>query len=220
MPSRLQLFFFLTWLCASWSAGTPRLRHIDRSTCLVEPYTLSLSCFKHSWHRFIGCRSRLFLVNLGFWTWRLTCLWADVRIFLHLCIFGTCRWDSFKDLGNWVALPLQHDWNVHNYVWELPRVSVPSGSLALVFALHDLRDFSHLVDELNLQDFNRLLPFLILGNLCCVTTDISRILPLCGACATLTSACSWKCCQLCRKTASDASPLFSVNGFGCWNSPW
>ena len=91
------------------------------------------------------------------WTWRLTCLWADVRIFLHLCILGTCRWDSFKDLGNWVALPLQHDWNVHNSVWELPRVSVPSGSLAFVFALHDLRDFNHLVDELNLQDFNRLL---------------------------------------------------------------
>ena len=64
-------------------------------------------------------------------TWRLTCLWTDVRVFLHLCILGTCRWDSFKDLSTWLALPLQHDWNVHNSVWELPRVSVPSGSLAL-----------------------------------------------------------------------------------------
>ena len=117
-------------------------------------------------------------------TWRLTCLWTEVRIFQHLCILDTCRWDSFKDLSTWLALPLQHDWNVHNSVCELPRVSVPSGSLALVFALHDLRDFKHLVDELNLQGFNRLLHFLDHGNLRCVTTEISRILSLC---------CVWSC---------------------------
>ena len=75
-------------------------------------------------------------------TWRRPCLWTDFRIFLHLCILGTCRWSSS------LALPLQHEWNVNNSVWELPRVSVPSGSLAFVFALHDLRDSSHLVDEL------------------------------------------------------------------------
>ena len=69
------------------------------------------------------------------------------------------------------------------FVLQLPRVSVPSGSLALVFALHGLRNFNHLVDELNLQDFSRLLHFLDHGNLCCVTTDTSRILPLCCASA-------------------------------------
>ena len=153
-------------------------------------------------------------------TWRLTRLWTDVRIVLHLCILGTCRWDSIKDLSTWLALPLQHDWNVRTSVCELPRVSVPSGSLALVFALHDPRNFNHLVDELNLQEFNRLLHLLNRGNLCCVTPDTSRILPLCGACAR-----HWplsvhgKCCQLCRWTASDASPLFSVNALGCWNLP-
>ena len=78
------------------------------------------------------------------------------------------------------------------------RVSVPSGSLALVFALHDLRDFNHLVDELNLQDFSLLLHLLNHGNLCCFTTDISSVLPLCYACATLASACARKRCQLCR----------------------
>ena len=68
-------------------------------------------------------------------SWRLISLWTDVRIFLHRCILGTCRWDSIKDLGIWLALTLQHDWNVHNSAGELPRVSVPSGSLALVFPL-------------------------------------------------------------------------------------
>ena len=98
-------------------------------------------------------------------TWRLTRLWTDVRIVLHLCILGTCRWDSIKDLSTWLALPLQHDWNVRTGC-ELPRVSVPSGSLALVFALHDPRHSNHLVDELNLQEFNRLLHLLNHGNLC------------------------------------------------------
>ena len=99
-------------------------------------------------------------------TWRLTCLWSDVRIFLrlctapelnlslqhhkmsairsmnlrcflHLCILGICRWDVFRSIMDlsWLALPLQHDWNVHNSVCELPRLSVPFGPLALVFAL-------------------------------------------------------------------------------------
>ena len=102
---------------------------------------------------------------------------------MHLCILGTCGWDLIKDLSTWLALPLQHDWNVHNSVCELPRVSVPSGSLALVFALHDLRDFNHLADVRNLQDSNRLLHLLNHGKVCCFTTDISTILPLCRACA-------------------------------------
>ena len=101
-------------------------------------------------------------------TWRLIQLWTDVRIFLHRCILGTCRQDSIKDLSIWLALPLQQDWNVHHYVCELPRVSIPCGSLALVFALHDLRDFNHIVDELNLQDFNLIQHFLNHGKLCCV----------------------------------------------------
>ena len=57
---------FLTSLCASWSPGTPRLRNV----CTDRPvdtsggaFSLSLSCFKHFWHRFVGCRSRLLLMN-------------------------------------------------------------------------------------------------------------------------------------------------------------
>ena len=161
MPSIfLQLsFLLLTWFRASWSAGTPRLKHV----CTDRPLYTSGEP-----------RNSL--------SWRLTRLWTDVRIFLHLCILGTCRWDLIKDLSTWLAVPLQHDWNVHNSFCELPRVSVLSGSSALVFALHDLTDFNHLVDELNLQGFNRLLHLLNHGNLCCVTTDISRIWPLCCPC--------------------------------------
>ena len=57
--------------------------------------------------------------------------------FLHLCILGICRWDVFRSIKDlsWLELPLQHDWNVHNSVYELLRVSVPFGPLALVFAL-------------------------------------------------------------------------------------
>ena len=125
---------------------------IDGSTCLVE----------------LGPLRRLPLTTLSrescLCTWRLTCLWIDVRIFLHLCILGTCRWNFIKDVSTLLALPLQQNWNVHNSVCELPQVSVPSGSLALVFALHDLRDSNHLADELNLQDFNRLLHLLNHGN--------------------------------------------------------
>ena len=115
----------------------------------------------------------------------MTRLWTDVRIFLHLCILGTCRWDLIKDLSTWLALPLQHDWNVHNSVCEPPRVPVPSGSLArVVSCLCMISEIStNVVDVRNLQDFNRLLHLLNHGNLCCVTTDISRILPLCCACA-------------------------------------
>ena len=51
-------------------------------------------------------------------------------------------------------------------------------SAAFCFS-NDLRNFNHLIDELNLQDFSRLPHFLVHGNLCCVTTDTSRILPLC-----------------------------------------
>ena len=156
---------------------------IDRSTRLVEPYSSPSLVLQ----ALLAPFRRLPLTTLSrdpcLCTWRLSCLWTDERICLHLCILDTCRWDSFKDLSTWLALPLQHDWNVHNSVCELPRVSVRSGSLALVFALHDLREFNHLVDELNLQDFDRLLHFLDHETLCCVTTDISRILSLCCACA-------------------------------------
>ena len=130
---------------------------IDWSTCLVEPYNSLSLVFQAPLVPF----RRLPLTTLSrescLCTWRLTRLWTDVRIFLHICILGTCRWDLIKDLSTWLARPLQHDWNVHNSVCEIPRVSVPSGSLELVFALHDLRDFDHLVDEPNLQDFNHLL---------------------------------------------------------------
>ena len=136
--------FCLTWLRASWSAGTPRPRPvcalIDRCTRLVEPYcSLVLQAL-------LAPFRRLPLTTLSrescLCTWRLTRLWTDVWIFLHLCILGTCHWDLIKDLSTWLALPLQHGWNVHNSVCELPRVSVPAGSLALVFVLHDLRDFN------------------------------------------------------------------------------
>ena len=135
---------------------------IDRSFRLVEPYnslSLVLQALLAPFRRlpFMTAHRESCLC-----TWRQTRLWTDVRIFLHRCILGTCRWDSIKDLSIWLALPLQHDWNVHKSVCELPRVPVPSGSLALVFALHDLRAFNHLVDELNLQDFNRLLWELVL----------------------------------------------------------
>ena len=61
-------------------------------------------------------------------------------------------------------------------------------------------------------------PFSTSYALCCVTTDTSRILPLC-LCEAYASACSRKCGQQCRWTAPGASPLFSVNGLGCWNFP-
>ena len=154
---------------------------IDRSTRLVEPY-LSLVV-----QALLAPFRRLPLTTLSrescLCTWRLTCLWTDVLTLLHPCILDICRWDSIRDLSTWLALPLQHNGNVQVFVCELPRVSAPSGSLALVFARHDLRDFNHLVDELHLQDFNRLLRRLNHGNLCCATTDTSRILPLCCACA-------------------------------------
>ena len=41
---------FLTWLCTSLSAGTPRLRHVWWSL-------LALSRFTHVLHRFLGCFS-------------------------------------------------------------------------------------------------------------------------------------------------------------------
>ena len=109
---------------------------IDRSTHLVEPYSsLVLQAL-------LAPFPRLSLATLSrescLCTWRLTRLWTDVRIFLHLWILGTCRWDLIKDLSTWLPLPLHHDWNVHNSVCELPRISVLSGSLALVFALHEL----------------------------------------------------------------------------------
>ena len=48
---------------------------VDRSTLLVKP-DYSLSCPHLFWHRFIGCRSRLFIA------------WTDVFVFLH---FGFVR---------------------------------------------------------------------------------------------------------------------------------
>ena len=135
------LFFFsLTWLCASWSTGTPRLRHVctDRPVYTSGGALLVLQALLAPVRRLPSCLC----------TWRLARLWTDVRIFLHLCILGACRWDSIKDLNTWLALPLQHDWNIHNSVCKLPPVSVRVGSLALVFALHGLRDFNHLVGGL------------------------------------------------------------------------
>ena len=76
------LLFSLTWLRTSWPASTPRLRHVcaDRPVCTSGGASqLSHSCFKDSWHRFVCCRSRLFLVNLVFAL--LTRLWTDVWIF-------------------------------------------------------------------------------------------------------------------------------------------
>ena len=82
--------FCLTWLRTLWSAGTPRLRHvcalIDQSTRLVEPYcSLSLSRASSTpgavWSAAVTTLSR----ESCLCTWRLTCLWSDVRIFLHLC---------------------------------------------------------------------------------------------------------------------------------------
>ena len=145
-------------------------------------------------------------------TWRPTCLWSDVRIFLHLCtaselnlsllhnktstvqsmnlhcflhlcILGTCRCDVFRSIKDlsWLALPLQHDWNVHSSVCELPRVSVPFGPLALVFALRQrLPPFDERTNPVTLPPFRVVLDG---GNLCCVTPDTSRILPLCCACS-------------------------------------
>ena len=40
----------LTWLCTSLSAGLPRWNFLA---------LLSLSCFMHIWHRFLGCQSLL-----------------------------------------------------------------------------------------------------------------------------------------------------------------
>ena len=81
--------FCFVWLCASWSAGTPRLRPVcalnDRSTRPVEPYC-SLSLVLQALP--VPFR-RLPLMTLSrqscLCTWRLTCLWTDVRIFQHLC---------------------------------------------------------------------------------------------------------------------------------------
>ena len=123
MPSLLQLsFLLLTWLRASWSAGTPRLRCVRTDR---QVYTsggallLSLSLVLQA---LLAPFRRLSLRTLSrescLCTWRLTCLWTDVRIFLHLCILDTCRWDLIKDLSTWLALPLQHDSNIHKSVCD------------------------------------------------------------------------------------------------------
>ena len=61
--------FHLTWLCASWSAGTPRLRHVRKDrpvyvSCGAFLFEISHSCFTHVWRHLLGCLSRLFIVNL------------------------------------------------------------------------------------------------------------------------------------------------------------
>ena len=161
------------------------------SMCRKYPKTCTntKACF-HTTEVSILCENRLLHRINGYMTTSVISA-KDVRIFLHLRIFGTSHWDFIKDLSTWLALPLQHDWNVHNSVCELPRVSVPSGSWAPVFTLHDLRDWNHLVDEVNMQDFNRFLHILNHGNLCCVATDIYKILPLCCACARLCLFTDW-----------------------------
>ena len=173
------LSFDLT--CSSWPVDRSRLRHVctDRLLCTSDGVLkLSLSCFKHVWHRFISCRSWLLIVSFVY----AFDVWFDCEptftSFCIVCILGICRWDSIKDLSTSLTLSLPYDWNVHNSVSELPRDFVSSGSSRLVFTLRDLRDFNRHVDELNLQDFNRLLHLLNRGNLCYVTTDISRILSL------------------------------------------
>ena len=60
--------FLLTWLCASWSAGTPRLRHVRK----VLPVYMSGGAFSLSFSLVLSARlapfhrlpSRLFIVSL------------------------------------------------------------------------------------------------------------------------------------------------------------
>ena len=68
VPSLFQLSFFLTWLCASLSAGTPRFRHVctDGPVCTSGGGLTTLSRSScTSGIIFSACRSRLFVVNLG-----------------------------------------------------------------------------------------------------------------------------------------------------------
>ena len=94
----------LTWFCASWSAGTPRLRHVrkDRPVFMSGgAFLLSLSCFTHVWHHLLGCRSQLFIASHCAFISRdgsAVHLWTDVQVFLH---FGS----SF--------LPLRYGLSVH-----------------------------------------------------------------------------------------------------------
>ena len=108
LPSTFTLaaFFCLTWLRVSGHAST--------QTCVI--------------HRFVGCHSRLFLV-------RLTCLWSDVRILLHLCTASELNLSlqhNKQDVNDSINEPAL---NVHKSVYDLPRVSVSFAPLALVFAL-------------------------------------------------------------------------------------
>ena len=70
LPAALlfSLTLTLTWLRASWSAGSPRLRHarFDRTVYMSGgAFKLSLPrASTHVWHRFTCCRSRLFIVSL------------------------------------------------------------------------------------------------------------------------------------------------------------
>ena len=84
----------------------------DRSTRLVEPHN-PLSFLSLVLHARLAPCHRLPLTTAHrescLCTWRLTRLWNDVRIFLHLGILITCRWDSIKHLSTLLALPLQHD---------------------------------------------------------------------------------------------------------------
>ena len=79
--------FCLTWLRTLWSAGTPRLRHMctDRPVYTSGATQLSLSRTSSTpgtvWSAAVTTLSR----ESCLCTWRLTCLWSDVRIFLHLC---------------------------------------------------------------------------------------------------------------------------------------
>ena len=101
-----QYLHFCSCLPFGWSAGTPRT---ETCVCTDRPVYMSGGAMLLSFvpPSPLAPFHRLPLTTLShescLCTWRLTCLWTDVRIFLHLCIFGTCRWDSFKDLRTWLV---------------------------------------------------------------------------------------------------------------------
>ena len=51
-PAAASSLFFLTWLCASWSAGTPRLRHVRKD----RPVYMSGGAFSHSFSLVLSAR--------------------------------------------------------------------------------------------------------------------------------------------------------------------
>ena len=170
MPPLLQLSFLLTWLRASWSAGTHSTQtcaqRIDRSSCLVEP-SCSLSCFTHVCHRSFGCRSRLFIVSLPF-------------VCTLLSRSASRCTGVFDSVVNWVVfLGLNAASVESSSSFRAACVCAASNSVELRFgfvrlqvkrliflllldhrnlSLHDLRDF-HLFQELRLMNLRAFLHF-------------------------------------------------------------